>query len=46
MTRIEELEQIIKDLLEWESNAGGWDAPVWRRARDAVAYPQEEEEED
>ena len=27
----------LEELLEWESRMGGWDAPCWVQARDAIA---------
>ena len=30
------LYSIIRELLEWEKTMGGWAAPCWERAREAV----------
>jgi hypothetical protein len=32
-SRQQAVEQILRDLLEWEQRMGGWDAPAWQRAR-------------
>ena len=33
---VEELLKVIKDLLEWSENMGGWDAACWERARKTI----------
>ena len=33
---VEKLLKVIKDLLEWEQNMGGWESACWDRAREIV----------
>jgi hypothetical protein len=33
----QELQAVLIELLNWEENMGGWDAPVWNRARKLIA---------
>lgn len=41
--RITELEEVLKHLVEWEVFMGGWENPVWIKARAVLASPQESE---
>lgn len=34
--RVAELSAVVRDLLAWAEQMGGWDAPVWERARAAL----------
>lgn len=36
---------MIKRLLEWASDTGGWEAPVWAEARRFVGYPEDDEQD-
>jgi len=39
-----ELLKLVKDLVAWSDRLGGWDAPVWRRARLAAGLLDGEED--
>jgi hypothetical protein len=41
--RAEEAQRIMKSLLAWERELGGWDAPCWDEARQFVAEGEEDE---
>ncbi len=39
------IRDVLADLLEWEAIMGGWDAPVWRRARRLMNKIRDREDE-
>lgn len=32
---------LLSDLLEWEQETGGWEAPIWNKARRLLAKMRE-----
>lgn len=45
LKRLEELERIGRELLDWEKFMGGFEAPAWQRLRDLLT-PEAESDED
>lgn len=41
-----EARAIIADLLEWNSNTGGWEADCWARAKTFMGHPADDDEPD